>query len=289
MKLRSLAAFGVTTLLGGTALAQPAPTALPPPAPTVAPAPLPFTPAPPPVTPTARPRPAPAPPPAAPPPSSGWGSGMAPPGQPAPGQPTPPAQPLPDMQPAPQAVPPPQYPQGAYPQQPGAYPQGGYPGWGSEQAPMAVGPDGRPRLLPLEMKYDPDKGVPPGYRLTERRRTSVAVAGGSIFGGLWIASAIAGGVMEDGGRYNGRHGWPMYIPVLGPFITIASYEASAGGATPLAFLGLGQAAGVATFIYGMVSREKILKYQFAETTGLQISPVAAPLENGGYAGLQGTF
>jgi hypothetical protein len=309
MKLRSIAAFGVTALVGQAALAQPAPPAPPPPASTGAPAPPPFSPAPPPVT--ARPRPA-QPPPAQPPPPSGWGSGIAqpaPPAQPAPAPPMPgqaaqpaPAQPPPAPPPAP--APPPQpypqggypppggYPQGGYPQggypPPSGYPQGGYPGWGSEDAPTVMGADGRPRLLPLEMKYDPDKGLPPGYRVVEQRRTTIAIAGASIFGGLWIASAIAGGVMEDGGRYNGREGWPMYIPVLGPFITIGTYDVSAGGATPMVFVGLGQAIGVAMFIFGMATTEKIAKYQF-ETAGVKWTPLAGPIENGGLAGLTGTF
>jgi hypothetical protein len=234
-----------------TALAQPAPTApLPPPspAPTAAPAPAPTL--------------APAPPP------TGTQAQPAPPAQ----------QPPPYAQPAPYPVPPPQYPIGAAP-----------PGWGSpDGAPTVVGPDGRPRLLPLEMKYDPDKGVPPGYKLAEKRRTGLAIAGASIFGGLWIGSAIAGGFMEDSGRWNGTHGWPMYIPVLGPFITIDSAKASTAGATPLVFVGLGQAAGVAMFIIGMASSEKILKYQF-ETGPVALTPVAGPTEGGGFAGLQGTF
>jgi hypothetical protein len=270
MKLRSIAAFGISVLIGQTALAQPAPAPLPPP------------PAPPPTV--------------APPPN--WGSGIAPPAQtaqpaptappaarPAPAQP-PPALPPPGMQPTPYPVPPPQYPVGVGPD--GTMPPPGYAGWGMDQAPMAIGPDGRPRLLPLEMKYDPEKGVPPGYRISEQRRATVAIAGASIFGGLWIASAIAGGFMEDSGRWSGTHGWPMYIPVIGPLITIDSAKASTGGATPLVFLAIGQATGVAMFIAGMVSTEKILKYQF-EVGALSITPVAAPLDSGGFGGLQGTF
>lgn len=271
MKLRSIAAFGVTALIVQTASAQPAPTAPPPPPPQQAPAPMPTVP-----------------------PPATWGSGIAPPAQsapsaqpaPVPTQPAQPGQPPAGVQPAPYPVPPPQYPAEAYP--PGAMPPGGYPGWGPEQAPMVMGPDGRPRLLPLEMKYDPEKGIPPGYKLAEKRRTSLAIAGASIFGGLWIASAIAGGFIEDSGRWNGQHGWPMYIPVLGPFITIDSARASTAGATPLVFDGIGQAAGVAMFIIGMASSEKVLKYQF-EVGKLSVTPVAAPRDGGGFAGLQGTF
>lgn len=252
MKPRSMATFGVITLIGSTALAQPAPSAPQPapgaqqPAPNTTAAAPPFTPAPPPVASTA---------------------------------------------PAPQAAPPPQTPQyspGAYPP-PGGYSPGGYPGWGSEQVPTAIGPDGRPRLLPLEMKYDSEKGIPPGYRVVEQRRTNIAIAGASIFGGLWIASAIAGGIMEDSGKYSGHHGWPMYLPVVGPFITIASYDASAGGATPLVFVGLGQAAGLAMLIAGMVTREKWLKYQFEPTAALKMTPTVGATDKGGFAGVVGTF
>lgn len=285
MKLRSIAALGVTVLVGQTALAQPAPTAPPPqPAPTFAPAPPPtgLAPAPAPtVAPTSSQRPQAAPAPTVPPPAN-WGSGIAPP---------PSAQPAPTVMPSPYPMPPQGQP-GAYPPPGYGYPPGGYPGWGSssDEGPTAIGPDGRPRLLPLEMKYDPDKGVPPGYRLAEKRRSGLAIAGASIFGGLWIASAIAGGIMEDSGRWSGTHGWPMYIPVIGPFITIESYNASAGGATPLVFDGIGQAAGLVMFIIGLGTKEKVLKYQFdTPAAQVELTPVASPLREGGFAGVTGTF
>lgn len=281
MKLRSIAALGVTVLAAQTALAQPAPTAPPPqPAPTFAPAPPPtgLAPAPAPtVAPTSSQRPQAAPAPTVPPPAN-WGSGIAPP---------PSAQPAPTVMPSPYPAQP-----GAYPPPGYGYPPGGYPGWGSssDEGPTAIGPDGRPRLLPLEMKYDPDKGVPPGYRLAEKRRSGLAIAGASIFGGLWIASAIAGGIMEDSGRWSGTHGWPMYIPVIGPFITIESYNASAGGATPLVFDGIGQAAGLVMFIIGLGTKEKVLKYQFdTPAAQVELTPVASPLREGGFAGVTGTF
>ncbi|MBK8254095.1 MAG: hypothetical protein IPK82_15695 [Polyangiaceae bacterium] len=269
MKLRSLLAFGVVASLATSAAAQPAPTA-PPPAPTV-------------------------------PPPSTWGSGIAPPppatGAPLQGQPPPAPPPTGTAQPA---KPP------AYPAPPGAYPPGAYPppaygtapyppaqGWGTDptQGPTITGPDGRPRLLPLEMPYDADKGIPAGYVLGEQRRTKLAIAGASVFGGLWIASAIAGGFMEDSGRYNGNHGWPMYIPVIGPLITIGTANTSAAGTTPLVFDALGQGAGVVMFIIGMATTDKVLKYQFQTTahTKLELKPMAAPVQNGGMAGVTGTF
>lgn len=195
---------------------------------------------------------------------------------------SPAAQPQP--YPAPYPAQPPGYPPGAYP--PGAYPPGGYPPPpGMGQDPTAMGPDGRLRSLPLEMPYDPDKGVPPGYRIGDKPRTGLAIAGGVTFGGLWVASCIAGGFMLDSDEDAG----PMYVPVLGPLITIGTASTNAAGTTALLFDALGQAAGVAMFIAGMATSQKILKYQLGPSSSITVKPVAGPLDQGGFAGFTGTF
>jgi hypothetical protein len=242
----------------------------------------------------AQPAPAPSTGPSTAPPGGTWGTGI-PGGQPAaqPGvQPAPYPAPYP-----PGAYPPPGYPPGAYPYPPPGYPPGAYPpgpypgaaGWGSDGSDSAS-PDGRPRLLPLELPYDPDRGIPPGYKLAEKPRTGLAIAGGVTFGGLWLVSCIAGGFVEDAGQYNNsQHGWPLYIPVIGPLITISTAHSSPAPTTLLVFDSLFQAGSLAMFIAGLASSQKVLKYQFNAGNQLTLRPIASPLENGGFGGLSGSF
>ena len=211
----------------------------------------------------------------------GYGPGAVPPGQPV----APPGQPV-----APQGA----YPQGPYPQ--GPYPQGGPPPngqgpWTSPNGePTMMGADGRLHTLPLEMPYDPDKGIPPGYRIGEKPRHSLAIAGAVTLGSLWVVSCIVGGIIEDDNNYNNDRGWPMYIPVVGPFITIGTAHTGASATTMLFFDGIAQAAGAAMFIAGMNTTQKVLKYQFtAGGSEVAVQPIAAPTQGGGFMGLTGSF
>ncbi len=65
---------------------------------------------------------------------------------------------------------------------------------------------------------------------------------------------------------------PMYIPVLGPLITIGTASTSAGGTTPLIFDAVAQGAGVAMFIAGMASSQQVLKYQLGPSGSVTVKP-----------------
>ena len=230
-----------------------------------------------------------------------WGAGI--PGAPAPYPAAPGYGPgaapgaTPQLPPPQGAYPQGAYPQGAYPQ--GAYPQGAYPPgampppgngpWSAPNGePTMLGADGRLHSLPLEMPYDADKGIPPGYRIAEKPRYSLAIAGGATLGGLWIISCIAGGAIEDGGQYSGNHGWPMYIPIVGPWITIATGHSGGSGTVSLLFDGAFQAAGAVMFLVGLNTSTKVLKYQF-QGGEMAFHPVIAPTQGGGFAGLTASF
>lgn len=315
MSHRPLLALGATSLLAllicaAPAKAQPVPSAAQP-SPT-APVPLPAPNATPPGPGTAPPGgtwgaglPG-APPPYPTTPTPGYGPGAVPPGS-APLVPTPPANTAP---PANGAPPNGAAPNGAAPQSP--YPQSAYqPGslWlSATNDPMLLGPDGMLHQLPLEMPYDPEKGVPPGYKLFEKPRKKLAITGGSILAGLWLVSAVVGGFMEDDAQrqnsyntsntqygygyydpnYKERHAWPMFFPVVGPFIT-AGTDHTDGGVTAILIIdGLAQAAMGTMFIVGMVTTEKVLKFQF-QGSEVALHPMAAPTTGGGFAGLQASF
>lgn len=162
------------------------------------------------------------------------------------------------------------------------------PGWAPPASPYVMGPDGAPRLLPQEFAYDPDMGVPPGYKVTEQKRLGFIVAGAVTFGSLWVASCVAGGVFLDNNSSSG--GAALYVPVAGPWISIGTLHSSASGTSVLFLDGLGQIAGAALFIAGMASPQKVLKYQYQSAKlDLTLQPMAGPLTNGAFSGLMGTF
>jgi hypothetical protein len=81
----------------------------------------------------------------------------------------------------------------------------------------------------------------------------------------------------------------MYIPVIGPLITIGTARTSPAGTTPLIFDSVAQAAGLAMFIAGMATSQQVLKYQFGPTASLTVKPFAGPVQDGGFGGFTGTF
>ena len=300
MTHRPLLALGATALLAvltsaAPAKAQPVPSAAQP-SPT-APVPLP-------------PPNAPSPGPGTAPPGGSWGAGI--PGTPAP---------YPAQSPGygPGAVPPGSPPQGPMPPA-GAPPNSPPPGAGGQNPyqpgtlwlsnsndPMLMGPDGALHQLPLEMPYDKDKGIPPGYKLFEKPRYKLAATGGGILAGLWLVSCVAGGFMQaDADRQNSyiydyntgyygsqpyqeKQAWPMFLPVIGPFIAIGTDHTDGAGTGILIVDGVAQTAMGAMFLAGLFTSEKILKFQFQGGAELALHPMAAPMDGGGFAGVHASF
>ncbi len=144
-----------------------------------------------------------------------------PPGQPYPPQPYPP-QPYP-----PQPYPPP--PQYVYPPQP--YPQPVY-------------------QYPATLPYEEGRPIPQGYHTRTTVRRGLIIGGSVTFGVLYVLSLIA----ADAGRQDSNTGGGenklsgLYVPVIGPFITMSKTES--GSSSILLLDGLGQTAGVLMFISG---------------------------------------
>lgn len=304
---RSSLAVGASSLLlallcAPSASAQPAPngaqpaptTVLPPPPPTTAPpggtwgAGLPGTPAP---YPTQAPGYGPG---ALPPPPSA----IAPAGSAPPPNTPPPNNPPPNGQ-GPNRGPgaPPNGLQGPYPQDP--YQPGTL--WlSNKNDPMIMGGDGALHQLPLEMPYDKDKGIPAGYKMFERPRLKLTAVGASILAGLWLGSCVAGGFMqaeadrESSYYYGGypsnqqRAGWPMFLPIVGPFISIGTFHTDGGGTGALIVDGIAQAAMGGLALMGLFMQEKVLKFQFQKSE-VAFAPMASPTNGGGFAGFVASF
>ena len=204
--------------------------------------------------------------------------------EPPPEQPPPPAQPPPAEQP-PAEQPPPGY----------APP----PGYGQQQGPPNYNygyPPGTP-YGPAEMDYEDGEPIPPGYYVDTKIRKGMVIGGAVTLGALWILSVLAGAIavsIEEAEEADGfddddistTDAAMLMIPVAGPFISIWSYNASAAGAVPLIFDGVGQTAGLVLLIVGLTAQEKVLKRSYAGGT-LTPAPIVSKDHMG--VGLTGTF
>lgn len=138
------------------------------------------------------------------------------------------------------------------PATPGAQPPPGYgypppPGYG--YPPPAV-PSG-PKTLP----YEDGDPVPQGYRVETSSRKGLIIGGAVTFGVFYLLSVMTGALAQAIDKADGGSGdeWvPMYIPVVGPFVTIGTAKAKNAGIVSLAVLGVAQTGGATMFVLGFV-------------------------------------
>ncbi|WP_437574227.1 hypothetical protein [Sorangium sp. So ce887] len=170
--------------------------------------------------------------------------GYAPPGYPPPGYPPP-------------GYPPPGYPPPGY-SPPGYAPPGYPPPPGHAYAPLVI--LGMPRTLPFKEREPP----PEGYRLETQMSRRLVVAGSIVLGTAWALAALtAGSILAEGESEAGSYA-PLFVPVGGPFITLATGEdidfSSDDGqvAGTLVLLGgLTQVTGFALLVAGLVSNQQV--------------------------------
>lgn len=194
-------------------------------------------------------------------------------------------------------APPPGYPAQpypAYPAQPGYATQPGYPA--QPVYPAQPGYPVQPGLQPQPGAAMPPGYPPPGYYVPQQRpivgyrqapRVGLIAAGAAVFGGLYILSASVTAIFDcnaSGKTCSGTY-WPMYVPLVGPWIQMAyvgneSYTPAARFG--LAMVGLGEAAGLAMLIAGAVAKEKVPIYALghgSHKATMQLAPLT--LANGG--------
>lgn len=137
------------------------------------------------------------------------------------------------------------------------------PAYGGAAAPAPVGMP--PAVGPA---YGVDYMAPVRYEL--RPRTGLAIAGGAVFGGTYLASTVVASFIDDKS---------LAIPVVGPFVEMAMLSANSGSSAsslaPVHFIllmnGLAQSAGVAMLIAGLATKQKVPLYR----PRFCISPYAA--------------
>lgn len=174
--------------------------------------------------------------------------------------------------PQPAYPPPPAYPQQpAYPpQQQPAYPpqQPAYPAYPPGYGQYPAYPSAAPAL------------PPPRMVLVERPRIGLVIAGAVMFGGIWLTTSMVGFGSENNGAI---------IPVIGPLLYLRGDRSSFNRDSDrlanvgLVMVTLGQAAGLAMFIGGLVSKEK----KWVREAELSVVPTL--LQNGGGLAAVGRF
>jgi hypothetical protein len=124
----------------------------------------------------------------------------------------------------------------------------------------------RPRVIE---GWEPGDPVPDGYRPDTQPRSGLVKAGAATFFSTWGVTAIVGSFLvmaedidaEDGVDGNGVDAedyYPLFIPVAGPFVTIATAETKGAASTALVIDGVAQTAGLTMFIVGLAAQEDVL-------------------------------
>jgi hypothetical protein len=153
---------------------------------------------------------------------------------------------------------------------------------------------------PDYIAYEEGDPIPPGYVRDTRIRKGLVIGGAVTFGTLWLASVVAAATLtanEEQQRttFDGEGNLvevevddyiPLYIPIAGPFITIATADAEVAGAVPLVIDGVAQVGGLAMLIAGLAARQDVLRRSVGEAT-IELTPVAMPGRFG--LGLSGSF
>lgn len=118
---------------------------------------------------------------------------------------------------------------------------------------------------------------PPGTEIQSERRPRYGFvwAGLAVFGAFYLPAAFAGAVQGDNCKSRGctSPGWPLYIPVAGPFLktSTAPTEIERFG---LVFTGLSQTAGILFIVGGLLSRQT--SYFYTPKAAVAVAPMLSP-------------
>jgi hypothetical protein len=173
-------------------------------------------------------------------------------------------------------VPQPGYPPGYPPGYRQGYPGSGYPyppyGYGYGYPPYGYGYPTQPQRLP----YREGEPPPPGYHLDTRIRKGLVIAGATTFGACYLLSVgVAAAFQEDN---HADDVTPLFVPVVGPFITLGTAHPTAFATFALTVDGAAQTVALGLLIAGLTSEEKLW---VRDDVALRVGP--------GSLGLDATF
>jgi hypothetical protein len=127
-------------------------------------------------------------------------------------------------------------------------------------------------LGPKQLDYREGEPIPPGYHTAERVRKGRVVGGSIMFGAGYFAALIAYGVAS---KANDHEYWPLVIPAIGPFVTMATANVpivKGDGAPGVLLLidGLVQCGGLTLAILGFTDKKTVL---LRNDVGLRVTPL----------------
>jgi hypothetical protein len=106
------------------------------------------------------------------------------------------------------------------------------------------------------MDYSEGDTIPPGYRTEKRMRKGLFIAGAVTFGSSYLVSVFVAAIASDSKL--GDALVPLYAPLAGPFITIATAESEGAATFTLVLDGVAQTGGLALALAGLLWKENIL-------------------------------
>jgi hypothetical protein len=109
---------------------------------------------------------------------------------------------------------------------------------------------------PLELAWRPGEVIPPGYAPYSRPDTGLLVGGSVAFGTVYLPSFVTAWVGMFGGVPELT---PLFIPVVGPLVSMGTLEAEDAGVYVLALNAGIQALGVTLFAMSFLDDDAYLR------------------------------
>jgi hypothetical protein len=134
------------------------------------------------------------------------------------------------------------------------------------------------------LPYKEGDPIPPGYEISSRPRRGLIIGGAVTLGTTWLLSVLTASFVDSFGRTNPL--WPLYIPVVGPFIAIGTAESEGAGTAYLVIDGIAQAGGLAMIIAGFAAAETRLERK--DDFSFHVTPLPMGKHAGGL-GFVGTW
>ncbi len=110
---------------------------------------------------------------------------------------------------------------------------------------------------PARLQWQSGEAIPPGYSVADGPDKRFVIGGITTFGALYVSSVIGGLIGVAAGA--GDEFSPLFVPLVGPFLTVATSNADRAAAYVLALDGIGQIAGGTFFLVGFLKKDHWLK------------------------------
>jgi len=120
--------------------------------------------------------------------------------------------------------------------------------------------------LPRRLAWEPGEVIPPGYRPITSPDKGLLIAGLVTIGVGCLPAIVTGVIASLAGE--GEAFGPMFVPVVGPFITVATAGAEDTGAYLLALDGLAQALGFTLFAVSFAVKDHALSRRFSPSAAV---------------------